>query len=43
MVIFLPYYESIDSVKRILSSFSTKSNEDDNDEKGNNQKIAILT
>src|SRR5918993_1460621 len=39
MVIFLPYYESVDSVKKILSSFSTKNNEDGNDDrKGNNQK-----
>ena len=40
MVIFLPYYESVDSVKKILSSFSTISSEDDNndDRKGNNHK-----
>src|ERR671912_372840 len=36
MVIFLPYYESAESVKKILSSFPTASNKDD--EKGNNQK-----
>ena len=40
MVIFLPYHESVDSVKKILSSFSTNSSEDDNndDRKGNNHK-----
>jgi hypothetical protein len=42
MVIFLPYYDSSNSVKKILSSFPTKSNkdddDDDDDEKGNNQK-----
>ena len=36
MVIFLPYCESAESVKKILSSFPTASNKDD--EKGNNQK-----
>ena len=39
MVIFLPYYESSHSVKKILSSFPTERNEIDNDnKKGNNQK-----
>src|SRR5215211_2313989 len=42
MIVFLPYYESSDSVKRILSSFPTKSNEDDNNEKGNNQKNSSI-
>ena len=44
MVIFLPYYESVDSVKKILSSFSTNSNEDDNDddEKRNNHKNSSI-
>jgi hypothetical protein len=43
IIIFLPYYESADSVKKVLSSFSTKSNEDDNDdEKGNNQKYRSI-
>src|SRR5215212_7290520 len=37
MVIFLPYYESAESVKKILSSFSIQSNNED-DKKGNNQK-----
>src|SRR5688572_32776779 len=39
MVIFLPYYESVDSVKKVLSSFSTKSSDD---EKGNNQKNSSI-
>ena len=39
MVIFIPYYESSYSVKKVLSSFSTERNEIDNDnKKGNNQK-----
>ena len=44
MVIFLPYYESVDSVKKILSSFSTNSNEDDNnyDRKRNNHKNSSI-
>src|SRR5215208_385504 len=37
MIIFLPYYESAESVKKILSSYSILSNKNDN-EKGNNQK-----
>jgi hypothetical protein len=39
MVIFIPYYESSHSVKKILSSFPTERNEIDNDnKKGSNQK-----
>ena len=39
MIIFLPSYESVDSVKKIFSSFSTKNNDD---EKRNNHKNSSI-